>query len=162
MNKIIFSDEARAKIMAGAEVVYKATSCTLGARGRNVVRQNFGRPKITNDGVTIAKAINLEDVFERQGADLLKEAAEKTVAQAGDGTTTSILLAYHILKYGMEAINEGNENPVLLARRIEKAGEIVLKKIKEMAVDVKDRATLEAIATLAVRILNMERLSPRR
>jgi len=145
----LFDSEAREALLRGAEIIYKAVSSTLGARGRNVVRQSFGRPKITNDGVTIARSINLEDPFERQGADLLKEAAEKTNMEAGDGTTTSIILAYQLFTYGLDAINAG-ANPMVLRREIEAESEKIIAALKEMAIPIDTDEALENIATISV------------
>lgn len=148
-TELKFGEDAREVLRAGAEKVYKAVSSTLGAKGRNVVRQNFGRPKITNDGVTIARAIELKDPFEKQGADLIKEAAEKTVQQAGDGTTTAITLAYEAFSQGLELIKNG-ENPVVLKTYLEKETERVLHELKEMAIPVTSDEDLERVATISV------------
>lgn len=148
-NKLLFGKEAREALRRGAEIVARATGSTLGARGRNVVRQNFGRPKITNDGVTIARAIDLQDPFEKQGADLIKEAAEKTVSEAGDGTTTSIVLAYSMFTEGLKLIEAG-ENPAILRKKIEHEVELVQVRLKEMAVPVDTDEDLERIATISV------------
>jgi len=144
-----FEHEARAALFDGATKVYKAVSSTLGARGRNVVRQIFGSPKITNDGVTIAEAIDLADPFERQGADLMKQAARKTVKQAGDGTTTSIVLAYAFLKYGNHMIERGT-NPMLIKSMIEKEVPRVIEQLKTMAIPIAEQKDLENIANISV------------
>lgn len=148
-SELRFGVEARESLRLGAEKVYKAVSSTLGARGRNVVRQNFGRPKITNDGVTIARSIDLKDPFEKQGADLLKEAAERTVSQAGDGTTTSIVLSYSFLTEGLLLIKQG-ENSMVLRKKIELEVERVVTRLKEMAIPVSSNEDLERIATISV------------
>lgn len=148
-NALKFEKEARDVLKKGAEQVYKAVSSTLGARGRNVVRQRFGAPKITNDGYTIAKEIDLADPFEKQGADLLKEAASKTVREAGDGTTTSIVLAYSMFTEGLKLIEQG-ENPAILRSKIEHEVERVQKRLKEMVIPVKEHEDLEKIATISV------------
>jgi len=144
-----FGEEAREALRVGAEQVYKAVSSTLGARGRNVVRQNFGRPKITNDGVTIARSINLEDPFERQGADLIKEASEKTNNECGDGTTTSIVLTYSLYENGLNAIKNG-ANPMVLRKEIETESEKIIAELKAMAIPVDTDEMLESIATISV------------
>lgn len=148
-NKLKFGKEATDSLLSGAEQVYKAVSSTLGARGRNVVRQNFGRPKITNDGVTIARAIDLQDPFEKQGADLLKEAAEKTNSEAGDGTTTAITLAYSIVSEGLKLI-EGGMNPMILKAEIELEVEKIQTELKNRAIPVTTDEELENIATISV------------
>lgn len=106
MAKIIkFSDEARQKMMSGIEQVAKTVTVTMGPKGRNVILdKGYGAPHVTNDGVTIAKEIELEDKFENMGAELVKEAAEKTNTLAGDGTTTATLLTYALAKEGLRNI----------------------------------------------------------
>ena len=102
-KQIVFSEEARRKLKNGMTVVANAVSATLGPKGRNVaIDRKFGSPTITHDGVSVAKEIELEDPFENMGAQLLKEAAQKTNDIAGDGTTTSTVLAYAIVTEGLE------------------------------------------------------------
>lgn len=148
-NDLKFGKEARDVLKAGAEKVNKAVGSTMGARSRNVVRQNFGQPKITNDGVTIANAIDLLDPFERQGADLLKQAARQTVKDAGDGTTTSIVLAYSMFSRGLELIEAG-ENPTILRNKIEIEVDRIQKELKKSAIPVASDEDLERIATISV------------
>ena len=148
-NHLKFGKEAREALRAGAEKVYKAVSSTLGARGRNVVRQNFGRPKITNDGVSIARAIDLEDEFEKQGADLLKEAAEKTVKEAGDGTTTATVLAYSTYEEGLKLIDNGH-NAMVLRTYIEEEIVKVQDELKKLSTPITTDEELDNIATISV------------
>ena len=149
MTKQKFGEEAREVLLKGATEVYMAVSSTMGARGRNVVRQNFGQPKITNDGVSVANSIELGDPFEKQGADLLKDAARTTVAEAGDGTTSAIVLAYTLFKNGLELIKQGT-NPMVLRKQIEAEAEKVLKALKAMAIPVTTDEELENIATISI------------
>lgn len=144
-----FEKEAREVLLAGAKKVFMAVSSTLGARGRNVVYQRFGRPKITNDGVTIARSIDLEDAFERQGAELLKEAAEKANDEGGDGTTTAIVLAYTMYAEGLKLIENG-ANPMELRTWIEKEAVKILAELKTQAIEVTTEAELDNIATISV------------
>jgi chaperonin GroEL len=149
MTRQKFGEEAREVLLKGATEVYNAVSPTMGARGRNVVRQNFGQPKITNDGVTIARSIQLEDPFERQGADLIKQAADKTVDEAGDGTTGAIVLAHTLFKNGLELIKQGH-NPMVLRKQIEEEADKVLLNLKEMAIPVSTDEELNNIATISI------------
>ena len=115
-KQIVFSEEARRKLKNGMTVVANAVSATLGPKGRNVaIDRKFGSPSITHDGVSVAKEIELEDPFENMGAQLLKEAAQKTNDIAGDGTTTSTVLAYAIVTEGLKDLEAGC-NPMLLKR----------------------------------------------
>lgn len=149
MNDLKFGNEARVALLRGAYKVYAAVSSTLGARGRNVVRQNFGKPKITNDGVSVARAIELQDPFERQGADLLKEAAEQTNRQAGDGTTTATILGFEFFKQGATLIEKGY-NPALLRINVEKEIPRIKEHLKHMAVKVETDEELESVATISI------------
>jgi chaperonin GroEL len=118
---IIFSEDARKKIQNGVDQLANAVKVTLGPRGRNVViDKKFGAPTITNDGVTIAKEVELEDPFENMGAQMVKEVATKTNDVAGDGTTSATVLAQAILKEGMKNVAAG-ANPMDLKRGIETA-----------------------------------------
>ena len=123
-KQIIFSDDARRKLKNGVDIVATAVSTTLGPKGRNVaLDRKFGSPTITHDGVTVAKEIELEDPFENMGAQLLKEAATKTNDIAGDGTTTSTVLAHAIVTEGLKNLAAG-ANPMLLKRGIEAAAKL--------------------------------------
>ena len=103
MNNVIFNDEMNDKILSGITKLYEAVSCTLGPSGRNVIiSKDNGKPFITNDGVTIASSIELDDEIENIGASLIKEAAKKTNDTVGDGTTTTIVLTYELYRKGLE------------------------------------------------------------
>ena len=107
-KQIHFGDEARLKMFAGMEKVAKTVTATMGPKGRNVIfSKSYGAPQVTNDGVTIAKEIELEDKIENMGAELIKEAASKTNDAAGDGTTTATLLTYAMVKEGLREIRSG-------------------------------------------------------
>jgi chaperonin GroEL len=145
-KQLQFSEEARRKLSKGMDVLSAAVTTTLGPKGRNVaLDRKFGSPTITHDGVTVAKEIELEDPFENMGAQLLKEAATKTNDIAGDGTTTSTVLAHAIVTEGMKNLAAGF-NPMLLKHGIEAATKAVVKKIGEDSIDV---ATKEDIANVA-------------
>src|SRR6059036_399362 len=125
-KQITYSEDARASLRRGVDKLAEAVKITLGPRGRNVVLdKKFGPPTITNDGVTIAKEIELENPFENMGAQLLKEAATKTNDVAGDGTTTSVVVAQAIVTEGLKNIAAG-ANPMLLKRGLEKGGAAVV------------------------------------
>jgi len=126
-KQLAFSEDARRRLKEGMDVVANAVSATLGPKGRNVaVDRKFGSPTITHDGVSVAKEIELEDPFANMGAQLLKEAAQKTNDIAGDGTTTSTVLAHAIVNEGLKALAAGF-NPMLLKHGIEQATEEVVK-----------------------------------
>lgn len=145
-KQLVFSEEARRRLKRGVDILAEAVVTTLGPKGRNVaLDRKFGAPTITHDGVTVAKEIELEDPFENMGAQLLKEAATKTNDIAGDGTTTSTLLAHAIVTDGLKNLAAGS-NPMLLKRGIEAATKAVAKKISEQAIDI---ATKEDIANVA-------------
>ena len=122
-KQLVFSEEARRKLRNGMNVVANAVGTTLGPKGRNVaIDRKFGSPTITHDGVSVAKEVELEDPFENMGAQLLKEAATKTNDIAGDGTTTSTVLAHAIVNEGLKALEAGY-NPMLIKHGIEMATE---------------------------------------
>ncbi|MBN2044667.1 MAG: chaperonin GroEL [Anaerolineales bacterium] len=146
---IIFSDEARRKLKKGVDIVAEAVITTLGPKGRNVaLDRKFGAPTITHDGVTVAKEIELEDPFENMGAQLLKEAATKTNDIAGDGTTTSTVLAHAIVTGGMKNLASG-ANPMLLKRGIEAATKAVAENISTQAIELKTKADIANVASVS-------------
>ena len=150
MAKILkFGEEARQSLLKGINILADAVKVTLGPKGRNVVLdKKFGSPTITNDGVTIAKEIELEDPFENMGAELVKEVASKTNDVAGDGTTTATVLAQSIMKEGLKNITAG-ANPLHIKKGIEKAVDAVVKEIKRVAQPVKTPAETEQIASIS-------------
>jgi chaperonin GroEL len=146
-KQLVFTEEARRKLKNGMDIVANAVATTLGPKGRNVaIDRKFGSPTITHDGVSVAKEIELEDPFENMGAQLLKEAAQKTNDIAGDGTTTSTVLAHAIVTEGLKALAAGY-NPMLLKRGIEKAADSVVAGLREMAVSINTKEEIASVAT---------------
>ncbi|MBP7355278.1 MAG: chaperonin GroEL [Longilinea sp.] len=148
-KQIIFAEEARRKLKAGIDVVATAVATTLGPKGRNVaLDRKYGSPTITHDGVTVAKEIELEDPFENMGAQLLKEAATKTNDIAGDGTTTSTVLAHAIVTEGLKTLAAG-ANPMLLKRGIEAASKLVADEIRKQAIEITTKTDIASVATIS-------------
>ena len=148
-KQLLFQDEARRKILSGAEQLSRAVKVTLGPKGRNVViDKKFGSPTITKDGVTVAKEIDLEDPFENMGAQMVKEVAEKTSDIAGDGTTTATILAEAIYREGLKNVTAG-ANPMALKRGIEKAVEKVVEELKKLSTPIKDKKEVAQVASIA-------------
>ena len=146
---IKFSSDARAGLEAGIDKLANAVKVTLGPKGRNVVLDKaYGAPTITNDGVTIAQDIELEDRFENMGAQLVKEVATKTNDVAGDGTTTATVLAHAIIKEGLKNLAAG-ANPVVLQKGLKKATDEVVDYIKENSRDVEDKQAIENVGTIS-------------
>jgi len=148
-KQLKFHEDARRKLEAGVNKLADAVKVTLGPKGRNVVlEKKWGAPTITNDGVTIAREIELEDPFENMGAQLAKEVATKTNDVAGDGTTTATVLAQAMVKEGMRNVAAG-ANPMLLKRGIEKAVERVVEQIGQMARDIETQEEVANVATIS-------------
>jgi len=146
-KQLVFGEDARRKLKNGIDMVADAVVTTLGPKGRNVaIDRKFGSPTITHDGVTVAKEIELEDPFENMGAQLIKEAATKTNDIAGDGTTTSTLLAHSIVTEGLKTLAAGG-NPMLLKRGIEVAAQKISEAIKKQSIPISTRADIAAVAT---------------
>jgi chaperonin GroEL len=146
-KQLVFSEDARRKLRTGMNMVANAVGATLGPKGRNVaVDRKFGSPTITHDGVSVAKEIELEDPFENMGAQLLKEAASKTNDIAGDGTTTSTVLAHAIVNEGLKALEAGY-NPMLLKYGIQQATESVVEELRKMSVKIDTREEIASVAT---------------
>ena len=146
-KQLVFSEDARRKLKFGINVVADAVSATLGPKGRNVaIDRKFGSPTVTHDGVSVAKEIELEDPFENMGAQLLKEAATKTNDIAGDGTTTSTVLAHAIVNEGLKALEAGY-NPMLLKRGIEMASDAVSDELRKVAVKIDTKEEIGYVAT---------------
>jgi len=144
-----FDHEARLSLEKGMNVVADAVKITLGPRGRNVVlEKSWGSPTITNDGVSIAKEIQLEDKFENMGAQLLKEVASKTNDIAGDGTTTATVLAQSIAREGLKNITAGT-NPMLMKRGIQEAVKEVEKYIKSHSKKIETKHDITQVATIS-------------
>jgi chaperonin GroEL len=146
-KQLVFSEDARRKLKNGMNTVANAVSATLGPKGRNVaVDRKFGSPTITHDGVSVAKEIELEDPFENMGAQLLKEAAQKTNDIAGDGTTTSTVLAHAIVNEGLKALEAGY-NPMLLKYGILQATESVVEELRKMSMKIDTKEEIASVAT---------------
>ena len=150
MAKIIaYDDEARQGMLAGLDKLADTVKVTLGPKGRNVVLdKTYGAPTITNDGVSIAKEIDLDDPYERIGAELVKEVAKKTDDVAGDGTTTATVLAQSLVHEGLKNVTAGS-NPIALRRGIEKASEAIVKELIAAAKDVETTDQIAATATIS-------------
>ena len=148
-KQLVFSEDARRKLQDGMDVLATAVATTLGPKGRNVaIDRKFGSPTITHDGVSVAKEIELEDPFENMGAQLLKEAATKTNDIAGDGTTTSTVLAHSIVTDGMKNLSAGY-NPMLLKWGIEASTKAVADKITDQAIEVTTKDEIANVASIS-------------
>ncbi len=148
-KEILFSTEARAKICEGVDIIANAVKVTLGPKGRNVIlEKSFGAPRITKDGVSVAKEIDLEDKFQNLGAQMIKEVASKTNDVAGDGTTTSTVLAQSIVREGVKAVAAGM-NPMDLKRGIDLAVEAVVAELKKMSKKVSGQEEIAQVATIS-------------
>ena len=148
-KQLVFTEDARKKLKQGIDTMANAVKTTLGPKGRNVaVDKKFGAPTVTHDGVTVAREVELEDPFENMGAQLLKEAATKTNDIAGDGTTTSVVLAQAIVHEGLKNIAAG-ANPMLLKRGLEKGVAAVIEEIKAQATKVDGKEQIAQIATIS-------------
>ncbi|KAG2327403.1 hypothetical protein Bca4012_036404 [Brassica carinata] len=148
VKEIAFDQSSRAALQAGIDKLADAVGLTLGPRGRNVVLDEFGSPKVVNDGVTIARAIELPDAMENAGAALIREVASKTNDSAGDGTTTASVLAREIIKHGLLSVTSG-ANPVSLKRGIDKTVQGLIEELEKRARPVKGGSDIKAVATIS-------------
>ena len=149
MKQILSGDTARQKLILGADKLVDTVKITLGPKGRNVVlSRGMSTPLITNDGVTIAKEIELEDSFENLGANIIKEVCVKTNDVAGDGTTTASVLAQAIIKEGIKNFTAG-ANPIILRQGIEKAIEVAVNKLKQLSKPVEDFKAISQLASIS-------------
>ncbi|OIP79016.1 MAG: chaperonin GroEL [Candidatus Portnoybacteria bacterium CG_4_10_14_0_2_um_filter_44_20] len=148
-KQILFSEQARRRIKAGVDKIANAVGVTLGPKGRNVViDKGFGAPNITNDGVTIAKEVELEDKFENIGAEIIKEVASKTNDVAGDGTTTATILAQAIISEGLKNVTAGTD-PLAIKRGLEKGTEGVVQALKKISKPVAGKDEISQVATIS-------------
>src|SRR5213595_1257733 len=148
-KELKFNEDARRSLERGVNILADAVKVTLGPKGRYVVLdKKFGAPTITNDGVTIAREIEVEDVFENQGAQLVREVATATNDVAGDGTTTATVLAQAIVREGLKNVAAG-ANPMGLKRGIEAAVESVVGNLKTFSKSTKDKKEIAQVATIA-------------
>src|SRR5687767_13235116 len=150
-KRLYFNHEARLLLQAGVDELANTVKVTLGPKGRNVVLERLtGAPTITNDGVSIAREIELTDQFKNMGAQLVREVANKTSELTGDGTTTATLLAQAIVREGMQALEDG-ANPMLLRRGIEEASERLSAELRRVARPVQGRDQMLHVATIAAK-----------
>ncbi|GMX57748.1 MAG TPA: chaperonin GroEL [Candidatus Pacearchaeota archaeon] len=148
-KEIVYSENARKKLKAGADKLANAVKVTLGPKGRNVVLdKSYGAPVITNDGVSIAKEIELEDRTENMGAQIVKEASEKTNDMAGDGTTTACVLAQALIAEGLKNVTAG-ANPLAIKRGIDKGVDAVVASLKEMSKPISKKEEMAQVATIS-------------
>lgn len=148
-KKIVFNEDARKSLLKGIDAVANAVKVTLGPKGRNVIlTKKFGAPQIVNDGVTIAKEIELKDNLENSGAQLLKEVSSKTNDVAGDGTTTASVLAQAVVKEGLKNLTAG-ANPMSMKRGIDRAVEDAVEKIKKMSKPVNTKEEISQVAAIS-------------
>ncbi len=148
-KQIQFGDEGRKRVLNGVEILARAVKATLGPRGRNVVLdRKFGAPLVTKDGVTVAKEIELEDVYENMGAQMMREVASKTSDVTGDGTTTATILAETIFRQGMKTVTAG-ANAMSVKRGIDKAVARIVEELEKLKTPVKGRPDIAAIATVS-------------
>src|SRR6186997_607715 len=146
---IAFDQEAREAMRRGVSKLARAVKVTLGPKGRNVIIQkSFGSPTVTKDGVTVAKEIDLEDVYENMGARMVREVASKTSDVAGDGTTTATVLSEAIFNEGLKAVVSG-VNPVQMKQGIEKAVADITEKLQKMSIKIKDKSEMANVASIA-------------
>src|SRR3989440_852627 len=148
-KEVKFSVEAREKMLRGVDILANAVKVTLGPKGRNVVLdKSFGAPRITKDGVTVAKEIELGDKFENMGAQMVREVASKTSDQAGDGTTTATVLAQAIVREGAKAVAAGM-NPMDLKRGVDMAVEAVVEDVKKRSKKVSTSDEISQVGSIA-------------
>src|SRR5215471_5501719 len=148
-KEVRFSGDARDRMLRGIDILANAVRVTLGPKGRNVVLdKSFGAPRITKDGVTVAKEIELADKFENMGAQMVREVASKTSDTAGDGTTTATVLAHAIVREGSKAVAAGM-NPMDLKRGIDLAVERVVEDIKKRSKKIKTNEEIAQVGTIS-------------
>src|SRR3954453_23591447 len=148
-KEVRFSSDAREKMLRGVDILANAVKVTLGPKGRNVViEKSFGAPRITKDGVTVAKEIELEDKFENMGAQMVREVASKTSDRVGDGTTTASVLAQAIVKEGAKAVAAG-VNPMDLKRGIDRAIEALIRDIEKNSKKITSNDEIAQVATIS-------------
>ena len=148
-KEIKYGSKAREKMMRGVDILADAVKITLGPKGRNVlIEKSWGSPKISKDGVTVAKEIELEDKFENMGAQMVKEVASKTSDVAGDGTTTATILAQAIYREGAKLVAAGG-NPMSIKRGIEKAVDLVVEELKKISKPTKERKEIAQVGTIS-------------
>ena len=148
-KQLLFSAEAREKVLAGVAKLAAAVRATMGPKGRNVlIEKSYGAPTVTKDGVSVAREIDLEDRFENMGAQLVKEAATKTNDAAGDGTTTATVLAHAIMEAGLKHLS-GGANAISIKRGIDKAVDAINGELEKMKKNVSSKEEYKAVANIS-------------
>src|SRR3984885_4954367 len=148
-KQLLYTEEARKKLLAGAEKLAKAVGSTLGPTGRNVIiEKSFGGPTVTKDGVTVSKEIDLPDPFENMGAKLVNAVAQKTSDAAGDGTTTATILALSIYQEGLRAVTSG-ANPMAIKRGVDKAVEAAVTHLSSISKKLTKKEEMEQVASIS-------------
>ncbi len=151
-KKILFNEEARASMKKGIDTLAQAVKMTLGPRGRAVViEKGYGSPQVTFDGVTVAKEIELEEKYENLGAEFIKQAADKTDDNVGDGTTTSVVLSHAMIDAGEKMINEKGFNVIQLAEELKLGSEAIIKALESQRESINDNKKIEEVATLSAK-----------
>src|SRR4051795_4062912 len=147
-KQLLYTDDARKKLLAGADKLARAVGSTLGPTGRNVIiDKSFGGPTVTKDGVTVSKEIDLPDPFENMGAKLVNAVAQKTSDIAGDGTTTATILALSIYQEGLRHITTG-ANPMAVKRGIDKAVEAAVGSLEKLSRQLKSKDEMQQVASI--------------
>jgi chaperonin GroEL len=148
-KEVKFSQDARDRMLRGIDILTNAVKVTLGPKGRNVVLdKSFGAPRITKDGVTVAKEIELDDKFENMGAQMVREVASKTSDQAGDGTTTATILAHAIVREGAKGVAAGM-NPMDLKRGVDLAVDAIVEELKKNSKNVTSNDEIAQVGTIS-------------
>ena len=148
-KQILFDEAARRKVLNGVSTLARAVKVTLGPKGRNVmIDKKFGAPKVTKDGVTVAKEIELDDPYENMGAQMVREVASRTADKAGDGTTTATVLGEAIYREGLRFVAAG-ANPIFVKRGVDKAVEAIVKELAEISKKIKTREEIKQVATVS-------------
>ncbi len=151
-KQVLFNEDARVAMKKGIDKLAEAVRMTLGPRGRAVViEKGYGAPQVTFDGVTVAKEIELEDKYENLGAEFIKQAADKTNDNVGDGTTTSVVLAHAMIEEGEKAIREKGFNVIQLAEELKKGSEVIVKALESQKEEINDNKKIEEVATLSAK-----------
>jgi chaperonin GroEL len=149
-KNILFNEEARSALKKGIDKLADAVKMTLGPRGRAaVLEKSYGAPQVTFDGVTVAKEVELEDKFENLGAELIKQAADKTNDNVGDGTTTSVVLAHAMIDEGEKMIKAKGLNVIKLSEELKEAAQGVIKALEKQKENINDNKKIEEVATLS-------------
>ena len=157
-KEITYSEDARKKLKKGVDKLANAVKITIGPKGRNVVLdKGFGAPMITNDGVTIAKEIEIENRVENLGAEIIKEIASKTNETAGDGTTTAVVLAQALVKEGFKNVAAGS-NPLAIKRGIEKGCKVIVKTLKSFSKQISSKDEIAQVATVSAENIELGNL----